>query len=84
MISVLPTLLENPNETISSFEIIVSDIGKVIKALKVNKAHGHNEIFIRMLRLYESAITEPLYLIFKIVLALIHFRMFRRRRRRQM
>ena len=63
--SSLSTLLETPNKTLSSLEIIASDIGKTIKALKVNKAHGHDEISIRMLRLCESAITEPLYLIFK-------------------
>ena len=63
--STLPTLLETPNETLSSLEIIASDIGKIIKALKVNKAHGHDEISIRMFKLCESVITEPLYLIFK-------------------
>ena len=31
----------------------------------MNKAHGHNEISIGMLKLCESAITEPLYLIFR-------------------
>ena len=63
--STLPTLLETPNEILSSLEIIASDIGKFIKALKLNKAHGHNEISIRMLKLCESAITEPLYSIYK-------------------
>ena len=63
--STLPTLLETPNETLSSIEIIASDIGKIMKALKVNKAHGYDEISIRMLKVCESAITEPLYLIFK-------------------
>ena len=63
--STLPTLLETPNETLFSPEIIASDIEKIIKALNVNKAHGHDEISIRMLKLCESAITEPLYLIFK-------------------
>ena len=62
--STLPTLLETPNETLSILEIVAS-IGKIIKALKVNKAHAHDEISIRMLKLCESAITEPLYLIFK-------------------
>ena len=61
----LPTLLETPNETASSLEIIASDIGKIIKAPKVNKAHGQDEISIRMLKLCESAITKPLDLIFK-------------------
>ena len=35
--STLPTLLETPNETLSSIEIIASDIGKIMKALKVKK-----------------------------------------------
>ena len=63
--STLPTLLETPNQNLSSFEIIASDIGKLIKALKVNKAHGHDEISTRMLKLRESDITDPLYFIFK-------------------
>ena len=63
--STLPTLLETPNETLSSIEIIASDIGKINKALKANKVHVHDEISIRMLKLCESGITEPLYLIFK-------------------
>ena len=63
--SILPTLLETPNETLSSLEVIASDIGKTIKALKVNKAHGHDEVSITMHKLCKSAITEPLYLIFE-------------------
>ena len=54
-----------PNETFSCLEIIASGIGKLIKALNVNKAHDHDEISIRMLKLCESAITKPLFLIFK-------------------
>ena len=57
------TLFETPNETLSSLKIIASHMRKIIKALKVNKAHGHGEI--RMLKLCESTITETLYLIFK-------------------
>ena len=63
--STLTKLLETPIETLSSYAIIGSDIEKIIKALKVNKAHGHDEISIRMFKLCESVITEPLYLIFK-------------------
>ena len=46
-----PPLRETPNETLSSFEITASDTGKIIKALNMNKAHCHNEISIRMLKL---------------------------------
>ena len=37
----------------------------MIKAVNVNNAHGQDEISIRVLMLCESAITEPLYVIFK-------------------
>ena len=40
-------------QTLSSLGIIPSDIGKIIKALKMNKAHGHDEMSIRMLKLCE-------------------------------
>ena len=50
---------------VSSIEIIASDIGKIIKALKVSKAPSQDEISIRMLKLCASAITQPLYLMFK-------------------
>ena len=49
--STLPISLETPNETLSSIAIIASDIGKIVKALKVNREHGHDEISIRMLKL---------------------------------
>ena len=58
--STLPTVLETPNETLSSLEIIASDIGKVIKALTVNKAHGHDEISIGMLKVYLQNQNQPL------------------------
>ena len=77
--STLPTLLETPNETLSSIEIIAGDIGKIIKALKVNKAHGNDEISISMLKLCESAITEPLCYVFKNCLSSNTFPMFGRR-----
>ena len=67
--STLPLLHENLNETLSYLEIIANDFGKVIKALNVIKAHSHNEIPIKMLKPYESAIGELLYLIFQIGLS---------------
>ena len=45
--------------------MIASHIGKVIIALKVNKARRHDEISVRMLKLCESTVTKTLYLIFK-------------------
>ena len=44
---------------------MASDVGKIIKALNVNNAHGHDEISIRMLKLYESTISERFHWFFK-------------------
>ena len=41
-----------------------SDILKVIRNLDPNKAHGHDEISIRMLKICDKTIYKPLYLIF--------------------
>ena len=45
--STLPPLLEAPK----------IDIGKIIKALNLRKAHGHDDIYISMLKLCEFAFT---------------------------
>ena len=37
---------------------------KIIRNLNVSKAHGHDDISITMLKIYDSVITEPLSLIF--------------------
>ena len=38
---------------------------KIIKNLNVNKAHGHDDISIRMLKVCDSEAVEPLSLIYK-------------------
>ena len=40
----LSPLFETSNEILSSFEITANDTGKIIRALNVSKAHGHDEI----------------------------------------
>ena len=41
------------------------DILKIIRNLNVDKAHGHDNISIRMLKICDSVVVEPLSLIFK-------------------
>ena len=41
------------------------DILKIIRNLNVNKAHGHDDISIRMLKICDSVVTEPLSILFK-------------------
>ena len=44
--STLRSLHENLNETLPSFEITDSVIGKIFRTVNMNKAHGHDEISI--------------------------------------
>ena len=50
---------------LSTLEFCVDDIVKIIKSLDQNKAHGHDEISIRMIKLCASSISKPLHLIFR-------------------
>ena len=57
----LPPSLATPNETLSSLEIIASDIEKIIQTLNVNKAHSHGKIAMRMLKICESDISNHFF-----------------------
>ena len=46
-----------------------SGVIKLIKALDVSKAHGHDEISVKMIKIYADFITHPLTLIFQNSLA---------------
>ena len=53
--------------TASSLESITisrSEILKTIRSLDINKAHGHDNISIRMPKIYDDAIVEPLKILF--------------------
>ena len=52
-------------ERLSSLEFRFDDIAKIIRSLDQNKAHGHDEISIRMIKLCASSISKPLHLIFR-------------------
>ena len=43
----------------------VSDVIKIIRALDVNKAHGHDNISVRLIKLCTNSVTNPLTLIFR-------------------
>ena len=46
------------------FQFADDEILKIIRA-HINKAHGHNEISVRMIKICDDAIIEPLSLIYK-------------------
>ena len=50
---------------LSSVNIKESDILNILKSLDANKAHGHDDISIRMLKLSHKSILKPLKLLFE-------------------
>ena len=53
--------------TVSSLESITisgSYILKTIRSLDINKAHGHDDISVRMLKICDDTIVEPLKMLF--------------------
>ena len=52
------------NTKLSSVKFENKDIINIIRSLNVSKAHGHDNISIRMLKICDSAIVEPLSILF--------------------
>ena len=64
--STLPHLLSNaPTVELSSFQFNDQDILKIIRALHVNKAHGCDDISIRMIKICDQSIVKPLSIIYR-------------------
>ena len=53
------------DERLITIDFDKNDILKIIRNLNVNKAHGHDDISIRMLKICDSVVTEPLSILFK-------------------
>ena len=64
--SKLPSYLNyNADNRLSTVNFSIDDIAKIIQNLGPNKAHGHDNISIQMLRLCGDSICKPLELIFQ-------------------
>ena len=64
--SILPsTIFFKTQSRLSSINFEKEDILKIIRNLNVNKAHGHDNISIKMLKTCNSVLAEPLSLIYK-------------------
>ena len=59
-----PQLLPHTNTCLSTVRFSQNDILKVIRKLDPSKAHGHDEISIRMLKVSDKSICKPLHMIF--------------------
>ena len=59
--SSLPILLNlNLTSKLSVINFTDDDILKIIRSLNINKAHGHDDISVRMIKICDKAIFEPL------------------------
>ena len=51
--------------SLDSITISGSDVLKTIRSLDINKAHGHDDISRRMLKICDDAIVDPLKILFE-------------------
>ena len=64
--NVLPSELTYMTEgRIQSITFSESDVIKIIRAFDVNKAHGHDNISVKMIKLSTNSVAHPLTLIFQ-------------------
>ena len=64
--SVLPShFTYMTEERIQSLTFSESDVIQIIRTLDVNKAHGHDNILVRMIKLCINSVAHPLTLIFQ-------------------
>ena len=63
--SISPNVTFATEQKLSTLEFCTDDIVKIIKSLDPNKAHGHDEISIQMIKLCASSIAKPLSILFR-------------------
>ena len=64
--SSLPSSLDLETETrLISINFSDNDILKIIRSLDINKAHGHDDISVRMMKICHDSIKKPLSIIYK-------------------
>ena len=71
--SVLPGVSFKTNKRIKNIEISSSNLSRIIKHLNPNKAHGHDNISIKMIQICGDSIIPPLKLIFESAIRSSHF-----------
>ena len=64
----VPVMNFKTNNWLKSFDINENDLHLIIKNLNANKAHGWDDISIRMIQLCGKSIALPLKLLFKTIL----------------
>ena len=62
--SVLPSKSYLTASSLESITISGSDILKTIRSVGINKAHGHDDVSVRMMEICDDAFVEPLKMLF--------------------
>ena len=63
--STLPELIKTTNLSLKNVNFTESDILKHLRKLNSKKAHGHDLIPVRILKMFDKSITKPLFMIYK-------------------
>ena len=63
--SFLPSSLDLEEARLKSINFSDNDILKIIRSLDINKAHGHDDISVRMVKICDDAIKKPLSIMYK-------------------
>ena len=72
--SMLPTnQLFMTQATLRSLDFNEGEILKIIRSLNINKAHGHDDISIRMIKICDESLLKPLLILFKNSLKLSYY-----------
>ena len=58
---------------LTSLDLNEEEILKIIRALNIHKAHGHDDISIRMIKICDKSLLKPLILLFQNSAKLCYF-----------
>ena len=58
---------------LTSLDFNDDELLKIIRALNINKAHGHDDISIRMIKICDKSLIKPLIFLFKTSLRSLHY-----------
>ena len=71
--STLPPLVKSTHLTINKIDFTKANITEHIRKLNINKAHGHDGITSRILKICDDSISTPLFIIYKNCISKGHF-----------
>ena len=71
--SILPVISYKTHKRLTNITISLEDLSRMIKDLNPNKAHGHDNISIKMIQICEDTIIPQLKMIFELAIKSSHF-----------